>query len=147
MRDDVSADAANSMHSIGEFLFPAPAPRATGAILRWWERRRLVYNLAVGAAGSVSFVVMSVVDSLLKGTPHLVPWPFVILFGLGANVMYCLGPAFEILIDKVWGRTVLPAGPALYRMGLTFSVGLALFPTLIMLIALVGWSLAAILGG
>ena len=30
---------------------------------------------------------------------------------------------------------MLPTGPALYHMGLTFSVGLALFPTLIMLIA------------
>jgi hypothetical protein len=37
-----------------------------------------------------------------------------------------LGPTHEIQIDEVWGRTVLPAGPSLYRMGLTFSVGLAL---------------------
>jgi hypothetical protein len=132
--------------SITEFLFPAPASRATGAIIRWWEKRRLVYNLAVGAAGSVSFVVMSIVDSILEGDPHLVPWPFVVLFGLGANLMYCLGPALEILIDKVWGRTVLPAGPSLYRMGLTFSVGLALFPTLIMMIAFVGWAVAGIIG-
>jgi hypothetical protein len=50
------------------------------------------------------------------------------------------------LIDKVWGRTVLPAGPSLYRMGLTFSVGLALFPTLIMTIAFVGWVVAGIIG-
>jgi hypothetical protein len=132
--------------SITEFLFPAPAARSTGAIIRWWEKRRLVYNLAVGAAGSVSFVVMSVVDSILKGDPHLVPWPFVALFGLGANVMYLLGPTLEILIDKIWGRTVLPAGPSLYRMGLTFSVGLALFPTLIMMIALVGWLVSGIIG-
>jgi hypothetical protein len=132
--------------SITEFLFPAPASRSTGAIIRWWEKRRLVYNLAVGAAGSVSFVVMSVVDSILKGDPHLVPWPFAVLFALGANVMYLLGPTIEILIDKVWGRTVLPAGPSLYRMGLTFSVGLALFPTLIMTIAFVGWVVAGIIG-
>ena len=31
----------------------------------------------------------------------------------------------------MWKGEVLPTGPALYRMGLTFSVGLALFPTLI----------------
>jgi hypothetical protein len=69
-----------------------------------------------------------------------------VLFALGANVMYLLGPTIEILIDKVWGRTVLPAGPSLYRMGLTFSVGLALFPTLIMTIAFVGWVVAGIIG-
>lgn len=134
------------MHSLAEFLFPEPARRTPGAIIGWWETRRLVYNLAVGAAGSVSFVAMSVVDSILKGDFHLVPWPFVVLFGLGANVMYLVGPALEILIDRIWGRTVLPAGPALYRMGLTFSVGLALFPTLIMMISLVGWFVAGMLG-
>ncbi len=134
------------MHSLTEFLFPEPARRTPGAIIGWWEKRRLAYNLAVGAAGSVSFVAMSIVDSILKGTPHLVPWPFVVLFGLGANVMYLLGPTLEILIATVWGRTVLPAGPSLYRMGLTFSVGLALFPTLIMMIALVGWFIAGLIG-
>jgi hypothetical protein len=127
------------LHSLAEFLFPAPAARSPGAIIKWWEKRRLPYNVAVGAAGSISFVAMSVVDSLLKGVPHLVPLPFVVLFALGANVMYLLGPTIEIVMDKIWGRTVLPVGPALYRMGLTFSVGLALFPTLIMMIALVGW--------
>ncbi len=134
------------MHSLTEFLFPEPARRTPGAIIGWWEKRRLVYNLAVGAAGSVSFVAGSIVDSILQGSPHLVPWPFVVMFGLGANVMYLLGPTLEILIAKVWGRTVLPAGPSLYRMGLTFSVGLALFPTLIMMIALVGWFIAGLIG-
>lgn len=42
---------------------------------------------------------------------------------------------------------MLPVGPSLYRMGLTFSVGLALFPTLIMMIALVVWFVAGMLGG
>ena len=135
-----------AMSSLTEFLFPAPAPRNPGAIIGWWERRRLFYNLAVGAAGSVSFVVASVVDSILMGVPHLIPWPFVVMFGLGANIMYLLGPTIEILIDNLWGRTVLPIGPGLYRMGLTFSVGLALFPCLIMMIALVGWTIAGMIG-
>jgi hypothetical protein len=33
----------------------------------------------------------------------------------------------------MWGRGLLPTGPALFRMGLTFSVGLALFPALLMM--------------
>jgi hypothetical protein len=134
------------MTSLTEFLFPAPASRSTGAIISWWEKRRLVYNLAVGAAGSVSVVMISIGDFIIRGAPGL-PWQLVVLFGLGANVMYCLGPTIEILIDKFWGRTVLPAGPSLYRMGLTFSVGLALFPSLIMMISLVGWFIARMLGG
>lgn len=134
------------MSGLTEFLFPAPAPRTAGGIIAWWEKRRLAYNLAVGAAGVVSVVAASTVDSLIKGHLHIVPWPFIVLFGLGANVMYLLGPTIEILIDRIWGRTVLPVGPSLYRAGLTFSVGLALFPTLLVTIALVAWVVAGILG-
>lgn len=135
------------MHTLTEFLFPAPARRTTTAIIGWWEKRRLAYNLAVGAAGSLSFVAMSVMDSVLQGRPTLIPWQLAMLFGLGANVMYLLGPAIEILTYRIWGRTVLPVGPSLYRMGLTFSVGLALFPTLLMMMLLVAWSVARVLGG
>ncbi len=37
----------------------------------------------------------------------------------------------EIAIEKLGGGKVLPTGPVLFRMGLTFSAGLALLPTLI----------------
>lgn len=50
---------------------------------------------------------------------------------MGANLYYLLGPALESLAHVVWGRTVLPVGPALYRMGLTLAVGLALLPALV----------------
>jgi hypothetical protein len=53
------------------------------------------------------------------------------VFGGLANICYFFGPATEILLEKLWGRRALPAGPMLYRMGLTFSVGLALFPALV----------------
>jgi len=134
------------LSALTEFLFPAPAPRTAGGIIAWWENRRLAYNLAVGAAGVVTVTAVSIVESLMTGNLQVVPWPFLVLFGVGANVMYLLGPLIEILIDRVWGRTVLPIGPSLYRMGLTFSVGLALFPTLLVTIALVAWVVAGILG-
>ncbi len=119
------------MTSLTEFLFPEPARRTPGAIVGWWERRRLVYNLIVGASGLVSVASVSIVGSFLEGDLFIIPWQPIVAFGVLANLCYLLGPAAEILIDKLWGRTLLPTGPALYRMGLTFSVGLALFPTLI----------------
>ena len=42
----------------------------------------------------------------------------------------------EITAEKLWGGKVLPLGPTLFRMGLTFSVGLTLLPILLVLI---GW--------
>lgn len=128
------------MNTLAEFLFPAPAPRGVGPILKWWERRRLAYNLAVGAAGTFSLGVVSVIAHLLPHPPSVhpgVPWQAVVVFSVLANICYLLGPLAEITAHKLWGRSLLPVGPALYRMGLTFSVGLALLPSLLAVIALV----------
>lgn len=126
------------MSQLTEFLFPAPARRSVGAILAWWEKRRLAYNLFVGAAGLVSLGWIMTL-SLLPGGGFLrlgvLAWIPALIFGAMANLCYLLGPTAEILIHTVWGRTVLPVGPALFRMGLTFSVGLALFPALLTTIA------------
>lgn len=120
--------------SLGEFLFPAPAPREGWKIVRWWERRRPFYNVAVGVAGLVSLVAVSGVASIFTGRLVVPPWQPVVAFGVLANLCYLLGPWVEIVVHKLWGRTVLPVGPSLYRMGLTFSVGLALFPTLLAIV-------------
>jgi len=136
------------MTTLTEFLFPAPAERTIPGILAWWERRRRPYNLAVGSAGLVT-LAFGVGQAWL-------PWglPFALggvvlpaaAFGLMANVCYLLGPVAEIAIDRLWGRTVLPIGPTLYRIGLTFSIGLALFPILIMMIGWVARIVAGVVG-
>lgn len=122
------------MTHLAEFLFPAPARRSFPSIVGWWERRRLAYNLFVGAAGAVTLAgvtVLSLVHPFQDGL-LVVPWQPVVAFGVGANLFYSLGALAEWAVHRLWGRTVLPVGPALYRMGLTFSVGLALFPLMLM---------------
>lgn len=136
LEPDTNGGEADEMSDLVEFLFPAPAPRRPGAILAWWERRRLPYNLAVGAAGVVSLLTVTLLSWLPPAAPQLglPPWQPVVAFGVLANVCYLLGPAVEITVEKLWGRQILPTGPSLYRMGLTFSVGLALLPALVMII-------------
>lgn len=119
------------MTALTEFLFPAPAQRRAGAILSWWERRRLHYNLIVGGTGLFSLAVVRILTWLPPRPHEAIPLEVVVVFGVMANVCYTLGPAVEIFLNKVWGQKALPAGPTLFRMGLTFSVGLALLPTLI----------------
>lgn len=124
------------MKALTEFLFPAPAKRTVASIVGWWEKRRLPYNLAVGSAGVVSIGFMYFFVALPPGgliAPALPLVPIAIFAGM-ANLCYLLGPTVEVLVQKLWGDEVLPTGPALYRMGLTFSVGLALFPALLMAI-------------
>ena len=121
------------MTALTEFLFPAPARRRTVDILRWWEGRRLHYNLIVGGAGVLSLAMVQLMAWLPPyghGTLGL-PWQPVVVFGVMANVCYTLGPLVEMALSKLWGGRVLPAGPTLFRMGLTFSVGLALLPSLL----------------
>lgn len=135
------------MTSLTEFLFPAPAPRTARAILGWWESRRLAYNAMVGSAGLVSVGAIMSISLLFGDAVHpeqaIIP---ITVFGVMANVCYLLGPATEILIQKLWGNRVLPTGPSLFRIGLTFSVGLALFPTLLVAILTVVRTVAILLG-
>jgi hypothetical protein len=92
----------------------------------------------VGAAGLISMGVVTLVVTFLDGGfPRGGFWMAPVVFGVMANLCYLLGPATEIVIQALWGRQVLPTGPALFRIGLTFSVGLALFPALLAVIALV----------
>jgi len=133
------------MTQLAEFLFPAPAERRVGAVVSWWEKRRLAYNLWVGSAGAFTVAAGYVLSVLppggFGGPPLGVIWRPIVAFGVLANVFYTAGPVVEILANTLFGRRLLPVGPALYRMGLTFSVGLALFPLLIMMI---GWVVYAI---
>lgn len=118
------------MTALAEFLFPAPAERGALNIIGWWEARRLRYNLVVGGAGIFSLGVVSLLSALPPSAPPGAgpPIVLVIVYGLLANLCYCGGPIIEIMAEKAFGRRLLPVGPSLFRMGLTFSVGLTLLP-------------------
>lgn len=120
------------MSALTEFLYPAPAKRTPGSIIAWWEKRRFAFNVAVGSAGALSVGLIYLIN-LLPPSGFMTPfvWPAIVVFGVMANICYLFGPATEVLVERLWGPRVLPTGPALFRIGLTFSVGLALFPALI----------------
>ena len=120
---------------LADFLYPPPAERRVGAIIGWWEKRRLPYNLIVGGTGLLSATAVSFFMTL-NGGPGLVDWLQVGLFWLiAANVCYTLGPAVEIALQKLLGRKLLPAGPLLFRAGLTIALGVALAPIIFVTIA------------
>jgi hypothetical protein len=125
--------------SLTDFLYPAPAPRNTWGILKWWESRRLKYNLIVGASGFASLGAFTALMSLPPFAHDLYwTWAPILGFGVLANICYSLGPTVETFIEKLSKGKILPTGPALFRMGLTFSVGLTLLPTLL---AAMDWGL------
>jgi hypothetical protein len=115
-----------------DLLYPTPAPRNTWGILKWWESRRWKYNVIVGASGFASLGAFTALMSI-PPSPHdlTFTWAPIIGFGVLANICYLLGPTVETAIEKISRGKILPTGPGLFRMGLTFSVGLTLLPTLV----------------
>lgn len=107
---------------LGRFLYPAPAKRTVGGIFRWWERRRLSFNLIVGSGSTVSLLVHGTMN-WLQGFSVSFAWAPLIAALLVANACYTLGPLTESLLHRIWGRDVLPVGPHLLRAGLALSVG------------------------
>lgn len=118
------------MSAITKFFFRAPysLPR-TGEIVRWWESRRLPYNLAVGAAGLVSLTAVAL-SELLPPISRLPTFPLglVVIYGILANICYSVGPVADMVICRKWGRDYAALGPAIFRYGFVFAVGLTLLP-------------------
>ena len=122
------------MSQLVDFFYPLPASRRTaGAVIPWWESRRMAFNLIVGAAGcatvALTTLMLSLPGNFGGGSP---PLEFLlggsVVYGILANLCYCLGPITELTMYRLWGSEAPRAGPALFRQGLIFSVGLTLFP-------------------
>ena len=126
------------MADLVHVLFPdPPLVRTPLRLLRWWESKRLAYNLVVGGAGAVTLGVFELLR-LLPGPFHggPAPWFLVIPYGVLANVCYSAGWVAESLVQRWLKRDTYGLGPALFRHGLVFSVGLTLFPAVL---AGLGW--------
>ena len=116
------------MAALTSVLFPEPTlRRSVGAIIGWWERRRPLYNLVVGATGLVTLGIFALVLG-----PAMMLQPGTLLgitaYGIAANLCYSLGAPLELVLERWLGRETYGLGPALFRYGLIYSVGLTLFP-------------------
>ncbi|WP_419940583.1 hypothetical protein [Candidatus Palauibacter sp.] len=127
--------------ALGDFLYPPPAGRRVGAIIRWWEKRRLPYNLIIGGTGFVTMTIGSLIMGL-NGDFEPLSWVRSGIFWLvAANVSYTLGPIAEIALQKLFGRTLLPAGPLLFRAAVTIAVGVTLLPIIFIALGYLAMSL------
>ena len=126
------------MTALTEFFFRYPdRARSSWSVINWWESRRLVYNVSVGVAGAASVTALELAAVLPPYSIHLpIPWIAIGVYALLANVCYTAGPAAELLIRRLWGDELEAVGPALFRYGFAFSIGLTLLP---IGLALLGW--------
>jgi hypothetical protein len=118
------------MSAVEKYFFtPLYYPRSSWAVVRWWESRRLLFNLCVGGAGLLTLVSVNMFGNLPPRPLGLfVPWAPVLVYGLLANVCYTLGPLGDLLLRRALGDRAPAIAPVLFRYGFVFSVGLTLLP-------------------
>ena len=136
LEDHVTAGSAQGSGLV-RFLYPAPAERKVGKIIRWWEKRRLAYNAVLAGCGmGTAFLALLTLNPPLEVLRAVLApgLPFLVM----ANLCYTLGWLVESLLHKIWGRSLLPVGPALFRAGLTLAVGITfVVPTILLMIVFV----------
>lgn len=125
------------------FFTPLYSPDSAWSVVKWWESRRPVFNLCVGAAGVTSIATATLFGLLPpRGGFFLAPWQGlatgVLVFGVMANVCYSLGPVADLMLRKALGDRAPAVGTVLFRYGFVFSLGLTLLP---IPVSLVGWLL------
>lgn len=123
---------------IQELLFEPTLIRSPLRVVAWWERRRLTYNVAVGAIGLGVLAYVGLLSRLLGWGHALPPWQLPIVYGLAANVCYSFGPITELVVERWLKRPVYGFGPALFRHGLVFSLGLTFLPALVSTVGAIG---------
>jgi hypothetical protein len=121
--------------TLERLLFEPTLVRSPGRVVQWWESRRPVYNAIVGTVGLGTFAYASLVSWIARGDWMVAPWQIVVAYGVAANLFYTLGWAAEIGAERWLKRPVYGLGPALFRHGLVFSIGLTIFPAALVTIA------------
>src|SRR5688572_15945880 len=113
-------------------LFEPTILRSPLSIVQWCESRRLSFNMIVGATGLATLGYVNGLE-LLLGHGMLIPRPgpdgpqqvwAIVAYGVLANLCYTGGWMIENLAERGLKRPVYGRGPALFRHGLVFSIGL-----------------------
>ncbi|MBK6486799.1 MAG: hypothetical protein IPF98_08015 [Gemmatimonadetes bacterium] len=127
-----STPAPEPSSAARRLLFRDAAGNESAAeVVRWWERRRLPFNVAVGATGLVSLTSIAVLSAVGPFPHHVFGPPLVgvLAYGVIANVAYTSGWMLELLVLRpIFGHRTGTVGATLFRYGLAFSVGISAIP-------------------
>jgi hypothetical protein len=110
------------------------APCSRSDLIRWWEARRLRYNMMVGAVGIATWFLVLCVGSLAvkPGVDFEEPIMMIIgpiIYGMLANLCYSFGWIVDTGFYRGCPRTKL------YKAGLIFSLVLTALPGIWAIIA------------
>ena len=98
-------------------------------IILWWERRRLLFNLIVGATGILTCTLLLAGEILAEkffgngvgaGSPILAVFG-VFAYGIMANICYTGGWISELVAKYVWREQAENLGKITFALGVIFS--------------------------
>ena len=117
-----------------------------GNIIRWWELRRIPYNLILASAGILSGIVSLAAAGISEsnggepvGMPDgifLIAAP--ILFGIAANICYTGGWIVELLLRKLLRHDQPGFAAGAFASGVAFSVAVTFLPAVLAVLYLFG---------
>jgi len=130
----------HSATAVQRYLFsPLYYPRSRWAVVRWWESRRLFYNLVVAGAGLLTIAAGYFFTALPPYPGHFRGVGLaVLIYGLMANLFYSVGAPVDLFLRRHLKDHGGPVAQALFRYGVAFAIGLTLLPIPLMAI---GWIL------
>ncbi|HEV2134816.1 MAG TPA: hypothetical protein VGR47_11320 [Terracidiphilus sp.] len=119
-----------------------PPPYTRREIVKWWEARRLRFNLWVGSVGLATWLLVLIVGSMAvkPGVDFEEPFMMIvgpIIYGVMANVCFSLGWIVDTAVYRGHPRA------ALYKAGLIFSLILTALPGIW---AIVAWCITLYTG-
>lgn len=134
------------------WMFRVPdGERSSWEVIKWWELRRLPYNLIVGAAGFMSMIIAftcipaaSVLNPAEDAIERMLEAAisFLIRVFCFVNIFYCGGWFVENVVDDIWPSEWPSPGPLLLKLGLGFSVTIVAEPAVFWL----GYRLLRVVG-
>jgi len=145
MLEDATPDQLNELARVGQQarvngLMTAPLGALVKSedhagvvsMLKWWESRRLAYNVLVGVCGLPTLFMLAV----WAHQPLVLLFSGTLCFGAAANLCYSLGMPAELLTWLMWREKSCNVGPVLFTLGTVFSTVLTLGVALIVFLSL-----------
>ena len=125
------------MNTLLKRILAAPAEhRSTNEIIRWWEKRRTIYNVIMLVAGLMTIILaVSLGEISLHDTVNVIP-P-ILIFALSANMFYTLGWILEVTCTKfISNKEILQkTAPILFIAGVSLSLLFTLAIDIALLVA------------
>lgn len=121
--------------ALTEWLFTVPdGRRSSWAIIKWWEVRRIPYNLIVGSVGVCSlllfFFFITHSGELKAGEDAEEPLAIIAAPFL-MNFAYTAGWVLEVFLNTFSPEGTGRTGPMLLKLGMAFSLLAALTPSIL----------------